>query len=110
MNARAAVLPLAAPIGIAAEVDELGRIEAQLAPLKPALKRQKELKEILAGYDQPVMLGDEFVCTVTTSLEDRLDTPTIRTEMGADWCLAYTKTLVKKTVRTAPQRTAPHPT
>ena len=102
MTAAAIAFPSAvATSQFAAEVDELGRIDAQLAPLKPVLKRQKELKDILADYGLAVIEGDDYLCTVATTTEDRLDTASIRVEMGADWCLAYTKTGTKRTVRTA---------
>jgi len=101
LNGTALAFPVAIPTGPAAEVDELGRLQAQIALLKPALKREEELKKILVGYGVPVIQGAEFVCTVTTSFEDRLDSAAIRADMGVDWCNAYTKTGAKKTVRTA---------
>lgn len=81
-----------------AEVDELGVLLAQLAPLQ---RREKELKDKLKAKGLPVLEGALFRCTVSESLEARLDGARIKSEMGADWYDAHCKPVIKQTVRCA---------
>ncbi|HYD07805.1 MAG TPA: hypothetical protein VEC60_18865 [Reyranella sp.] len=96
-------MPETAPIGAVAEVDELGVLMAQLAPLQ---KREKELKEKLKAYGRRVLEGALFRCTVTESIEERLDGKAIKTEMGQAWYSAHSKAVVKETVRCAAKTAA----
>jgi hypothetical protein len=81
-----------------AEVDELGVLLAQLAPLQ---RREKELKDRLKAMGLPVLEGALFRCTVSESLEARLDGGRIKEEMGQDWYDAHCKPVIKNTVRVA---------
>lgn len=80
------------------EVDELGVLLNQLAPLQ---RRERELKDALKAKGHTVIEGALFRCTVSESIEERLDTRAIKAEMGADWCSARAKAVVKETVRVA---------
>ena len=79
-----------------AEVDELGVLLAQIAPRK---RREAEPKEKLKAYGEPVLEGALFRCTVTESMEARLDGAKIKAEMGQDWVDGHSKPVIKNTVR-----------
>lgn len=79
-----------------AEVDELGVLMAQLAPLQ---KREKELKAKLKSYGKPVLEGALFRCVVIESIEERIDSKAVRAEMGATWFSEHAKIVIKKSVR-----------
>lgn len=80
------------------EVDELGVLLAQLAPLH---RRERELKDKLKALGKPVLEGALFRCTVSESMEARLDTGRIKDEMGQDWYDARCNPVIKTTVRVA---------
>lgn len=86
-----------------AEVDELGVLMAQIAPLE---RKAKELKEKLKAMGQPVLEGALFRCTVSESLEARLDGARVKAEMGQDWYDARCKPVIKNTVRVAAKTAA----
>jgi hypothetical protein len=87
-----------APLTGIVEVDELGVLMAQLAPLQ---KRERELKDKLKAYGNPVLEGALFRCTVSESIEERIDGKIVKAEMGVAWYSAHSKIVIKNTVRCA---------
>jgi len=81
-----------------AEVDELGVLLAQLAPLK---RRETELKTLLKDYGTPVLEGALFRCTVSEHLEERLDSKQVRAEMGDAWWSAHANIGIRTQVKVA---------
>lgn len=95
-----------------AEVDELGVLQAQLAPL---LRQEKALKDRLKAMgkipaDGPLVLeGALFRVTISESLEERPDIARIREEMGEAWVRAHSKLLIKTTLRCGAKTGAQQP-
>jgi len=76
--------------------DELGVLQAQLAPMQ---RREKEIKDQLKALGEKIVEGALFRCTVTQMLREQADVSEIRREMGEAWLSARSKIVVSTVVR-----------
>ena len=87
---------------LAAAVDEIGLLKAQIAPLEAALKAaQAKLKEHGDGRYE----GTLWAATVSTSERATLDLDAVREKLSVQFLTAHTRTTEVVTVRVTAKKT-----
>lgn len=90
------------PADLAAAVDEIGLLKAQIAPLEAKLKAaQAKLKEHGDGRYE----GTLWAATVSTSERESLDLDAVREKLSRQFIAAHTRTSEVVTVKVTARKT-----
>lgn len=79
-------------------IDQIGSLDAEIKAMQAA---RKELVQDLSALPHGKFDGFRFVATIVEKVDWRLDTKSVRAEMGDAWYDARTKQVLSRAVRTA---------
>ena len=99
MPRKSTAAPVIAPV-IQAACDELGKVQAQLAPLK---NRESELKEMLLAAGMPEIEGSLFRAKIVSATRWTVDVAAAKDALGKDWVAANSSVSTVRQVRVAPR-------
>lgn len=90
----------------AALADEIGQLDADHKALGEALDAKKDaLKMMLARNGETIARGERFMCSVTETVSDRLDTKRLKADLGGALDGYYVKaTSLRMTIKAAPRQ------